>query len=307
MSDLAKIAEQLQANINRLPQSQQVPAVSLLRAYRSERGMTDKQLNYMLSLHDQAMRETDDTPPPVFKNIRALMDHAASREDAYGVKIAVEKVRIRLLLPNSMGEIILKRYWKNQMIYVSDMNRKMRLNDGRQFARKYGTIDLAGKFQKDNRAQPDIVKAVVEALTKFDADPLKVAKVEGQATNRCMFCARRLTDATSVEVGYGATCASNYGLPWGDQPGSNSFNVFKAVANVVYPKEGEDVKVRLPAVLAEHFCADYVSDIPRDIRVSSLKSWERVFAAPENYPKADWKSLEKLYSSALSLSDVWSN
>lgn len=304
--NLDAAVKELQSNIDRLPQSQQTPAVSLIRAYRGERGLSAKQRDYLLSLHEQATRGLDNSPPVFFKNIRALIDHAASREDAYGKKIAVERVNIRLILPAEKGEINLRYYWKNRMIYVKDAERKARLNDGRMVPRKYGMIDLAGKFQKDARAPADIMPFVVEALTKFDADPLKVAQVEGKATNRCVFCCRRLTNATSVEMGYGDTCASNYGLPWGDQPGSNSFNVFKAVANVVYPKEGENVKVKLPAVLATHFCADYVEDIPRDIRVSNLAAWERIFAEPEKYPKADWKSLEQLYSAALALSDVWS-
>ncbi len=37
----------------------------------------------------------------------------------------------------------------------------------------------------------------------------------GKLTGTCSFCHRKLSDERSKEVGYGATCASNYELPWG--------------------------------------------------------------------------------------------
>jgi hypothetical protein len=38
----------------------------------------------------------------------------------------------------------------------------------------------------------------------------------GHDHGECVYCARHLSDDRSVAVGYGATCAKNYGLPWGD-------------------------------------------------------------------------------------------
>jgi hypothetical protein len=37
----------------------------------------------------------------------------------------------------------------------------------------------------------------------------------GHSTGTCIFCSRDLTDGRSVDVGYGPTCASKNGLPWG--------------------------------------------------------------------------------------------
>lgn len=39
----------------------------------------------------------------------------------------------------------------------------------------------------------------------------------GHLTGTCVYCQRRLTDERSIRVGYGPTCATNYGLPWGEQ------------------------------------------------------------------------------------------
>lgn len=37
----------------------------------------------------------------------------------------------------------------------------------------------------------------------------------GRSTSKCCFCSRPLTDPRSESAGYGETCASRYGLPWG--------------------------------------------------------------------------------------------
>jgi len=37
----------------------------------------------------------------------------------------------------------------------------------------------------------------------------------GRRANHCCFCGKALTDPRSESAGYGQTCASRYGLPWG--------------------------------------------------------------------------------------------
>lgn len=56
--------------------------------------------------------------------------------------------------------------------------------------------------------------AVIEALRKVAADPQAAAVQHGRVSGCCCFCSRPLTDAGSVEHGYGPTCAEKYGLPW---------------------------------------------------------------------------------------------
>lgn len=74
-----------------------------------------------------------------------------------------------------------------------------------------GKIDAQGRFSAGRDALPGIV----EALKAFAADPAKAALAYGQATGNCCFCAKELTDARSVEAGYGPICAGKWGLPWG--------------------------------------------------------------------------------------------
>jgi hypothetical protein len=74
-----------------------------------------------------------------------------------------------------------------------------------------GKVAPNGRFWPDRECTP----AVETALVAFNRDPQKAALAYGQATGNCCFCARELTDARSVEAGYGPICAGNFGLPWG--------------------------------------------------------------------------------------------
>lgn len=88
-------------------------------------------------------------------------------------------------------------------------------NPGSLYVKKGG--EYQGKIGKDGgfTAARDAQTGIVEALKLFALDPARAAFAYGQATGNCCFCARELTDARSVEVGYGPICAGNYGLPWG--------------------------------------------------------------------------------------------
>lgn len=54
---------------------------------------------------------------------------------------------------------------------------------------------------------------VLDTLATIAADPAAAAKAYGALMCACSFCGKALTDAGSVEVGYGPICAKHYGLP----------------------------------------------------------------------------------------------
>jgi hypothetical protein len=54
---------------------------------------------------------------------------------------------------------------------------------------------------------------VVATLGTIAADPAAAAAAYGALMGRCSFCNLALTDAGSVEVGYGPVCAKHWGLP----------------------------------------------------------------------------------------------
>ena len=66
--------------------------------------------------------------------------------------------------------------------------------------------------RKIHGAELDAVVGLLEALVE---NPAEVAGSQGRMAGSCCFCGRPLTDDRSVAVGYGSTCASHYGLPWG--------------------------------------------------------------------------------------------
>lgn len=75
-----------------------------------------------------------------------------------------------------------------------------------------GKISGAGDWTPV-RDQGDAPAVAFAKVQKFSCDPVGAAAAEGHATGDCCFCGKELTDAGSIEVGYGPICAENYGLP----------------------------------------------------------------------------------------------
>lgn len=80
----------------------------------------------------------------------------------------------------------------------------------------YGKITPAGEFFHGKDLAPHMVAALEGLLTLLASDPAVVAQEYGRLTGNCCFCARELTDARSITVGYGPVCADHFGLPWGN-------------------------------------------------------------------------------------------
>lgn len=78
----------------------------------------------------------------------------------------------------------------------------------------YGSIDKATGHVMFRRECPQAARAIV---SEFAKDPGAYAAAYGQGTKRCCFCATKITTDESKAVGYGPTCAGNYGLPWGSK------------------------------------------------------------------------------------------
>jgi hypothetical protein len=82
-----------------------------------------------------------------------------------------------------------------------------------------GRVTRDGTYTPSNKANGR-TEAITKRLRDFAANPAKVAAEHGRLTGRCCFCHLKLSDERSTAVGYGATCASNYGLPWGATAGA---------------------------------------------------------------------------------------
>ena len=89
----------------------------------------------------------------------------------------------------------------------------------------YGKISPRGQVVLSKAATND--EQVMHYLTLVLDDPVAFAKLQGQQTGCCVFCAKELLNASSIYHGYGPICAENYGLPWGDVPPDGSKLVSK--------------------------------------------------------------------------------
>jgi len=107
----------------------------------------------------------------------------------------------------------------NQMVKISRASATSR-NPGAVYVKAKGG-DYLGKIAADGRWMPVAEAAAFPNLAKLLADladdPAGVARAQGQAFGHCCFCAKMLTDARSVKMGYGPVCADNFGLPWGEK------------------------------------------------------------------------------------------
>lgn len=71
----------------------------------------------------------------------------------------------------------------------------------------------AGKFLPNKQRQP--LPTEVEVIARLSADPAGFLSQCSKDMDRCVYCGKPLEDQRSKDVGYGATCADRWGLPWG--------------------------------------------------------------------------------------------
>lgn len=96
--------------------------------------------------------------------------------------------------------------------------KSINITDGKPFGENkwYGRITIGGNLQLSGKSVEPVAEQLQTELDLFQQDPAKYAKGYGDLHSNCMFCNRELSNPQSVSVGYGPTCAENYGLPWGD-------------------------------------------------------------------------------------------
>jgi len=293
MSALKEAVLTVEANLSRLGNSRSF-AESLLSQLKNRGYLSEKQTNCMLDLA-RRVDIADNARTLNLGAIRRLVDFAASKQ--------VKRILLRLTLPEGRGGIVLRRAG-NGIIYINDAERTyVHETTGQVRKLTYGKIDAEG-FLTLYKAAAGLSKLLIDVLSRFNADPAKTATLEGHATGNCMFCALKLTDARSVEKGYGPICAGKFGLPWGEHPGSNYANVWQRVGGMTF-EGADDNKTRLPKVLAEEYCATYVEDIPADIRANNIRAIHRMYATPDKYPNADWAKIDDMHDAIVRLGSVW--
>jgi hypothetical protein len=132
-----------------------------------------------------------------FEGIAELFGRVASRLKHPSIQLAVFDQRVSVKMAGGRSR------------YVGQLH----ITDGARYGenRYFGRIDKVGRFHEGR----DVLPGLTDALKDFAAEPARVAAEYGRLTGHCCFCAKQLTDERSTAVGYGETCAGNWGLPWG--------------------------------------------------------------------------------------------
>ena len=207
-------AEFLSANLGELQERDQGFASSLLEQFH-ERGLSAKQEYWVGVLADRAreriaakQRAAAAAPAPKRVDLSRIVDlltKAREHKDHPFILVdaGLDCGELRLNIAGSASK------------YAGQINIATR---GSYEDRVWlGRVDHEGRYWPSRDAErggeAPHVQAALEALAK---DPAGVASAFGRRTGSCCFCARALTDARSVSVGYGPICADNFGLPWGE-------------------------------------------------------------------------------------------
>jgi hypothetical protein len=146
------------------------------------------------SLPDAAATVPSSNPVPNLKSLIDFFDKAAE---------TIEKPTVQIVLNDNT--VVVSR---NSNSYVGKHPGVLNLNtwDGIW----HGRINREGTLFKSREWQ----EWVLPILEQFALNPGGIASQQGKATGSCCFCNRVLTDARSLQTGYGEVCAKHYGLQW---------------------------------------------------------------------------------------------
>jgi len=199
---MEKMIDQLKAAVPNLPEKDQDFARSLLAAASRWRGLTDKQTYWAKRLIDKAAGKSAE-PEQISNNlapILGLFQKAASKLKHPAIVLSADNIPLRVTVAGSRSK------------YPGSLNvTGLGSFDNRAW---YGRVTEQGTWVPGRDAGNNAPK-IAGVLRRFAADPAAVAGEHGKITGCCCFCNRPLDDKRSVAVGYGPTCAENYGLTWG--------------------------------------------------------------------------------------------
>ena len=110
-----------------------------------------------------------------------------------------------------------------------------------------GIFDWFGRITPDgawDQRHKEVDERMADALSRLAMDPVGTAAMYGRLSGKCCFCKKQLTDAPSVDAGYGPVCAKRWGLAWGGKqygkPYTESLNAFVQEQNAPYVLNGSE-------------------------------------------------------------------
>lgn len=184
--------EKLKQHLNSL--SNKKFALDLIRFYENKGGLSESQFKWVINI-------LEEKPASIFvgkmESLQQMFDKAAEKLDIPGFTLKID----------DMGEVNVCQAENTDAaveVWLRLRNNKYKY---------YGKVTKEGNFQIYNTYVKSSPK-LIEVLKGFNDDPLNTAVKYGKLTGVCCFCNSGLSDPRSLEVGYGATCARNYNLPY---------------------------------------------------------------------------------------------
>lgn len=190
----------LKSNIALLPEKDKAFATSLVENVEKRGSASEKQAYWIKELANRALGQAKKVEADQIGDVKGIV---ALMNEVKGLS------RPTILLETRNGMVVRlqkadKTSRNSGSIYVKE----------RRGTGYFGKITPAGAFIAGSAPASDTIRDITAILRAFAADPAGVAASYGRESGCCCFCDRKLTDERSVKVGYGATCAKNYGLPW---------------------------------------------------------------------------------------------
>lgn len=202
MTNLSERVTELAALKGLLPESRQGFAESLVDNYKKRGKLSMKQAEWVDKLIYKAL--TDTGPEIVelgtFEGVVALLSAAHGK---------LKYPKLNLATKNG-NPIQLSRAGQKAKVPGS-----INVTNGGPFGDNiwYGRVTADGKWEKyEGDKVADTIEEVAELLQALANDPSGVATNHGHTTGACCFCNKKLKQTKSVAVGFGETCAKNWGL-----------------------------------------------------------------------------------------------
>jgi hypothetical protein len=199
---------------------------SRLAADNGQRGVTDKQINFLASLMTQlgvtvaanvplTAKDASGWIDTMLKDVKALPPKAPVKDDDVPDLTAV----ITLLADATAHIKYPKVHFENVNIVLALAGNRARFPGSVNVTSEggYGNNDFFGRIHTDGRFEPSRTSTdkVKDFLINLSDDVVGTVKQHGKDTGNCSFCSRPLSDDKSVTAGYGPVCAKTYNLPYG--------------------------------------------------------------------------------------------
>lgn len=189
--------ERLTTRINAKEWSRPEFPKDILAAVHSKRGASQSQVFWLHKLAMEGCVRKPAAPPKAIdlSGLKAMFAHASNHLKRPGILLSVAGAEIKLSLA-------CRGTYAGQVIVASP-------EYGGAY---YGRVEN-GQFYAGRSNTPEVEKM----LERMAVDPEGTAQEYGRLTGNCCFCSRPLKDERSTAVGYGSTCAHNFGLSWGSK------------------------------------------------------------------------------------------